>query len=246
MKKFEEYSKEHVNFYEPCAVPVFVRGAIELFRTEHKMRMKLIDVGCGDANILSQVIESGLAGREEVTGVDPSPIRLERASDSVRVIKGFAERLPFKTGKIDVVLSSQVIEHLKDDKVLVSEAKRVLKKDGIFYVSSVVKKPYGIWIYWKKGYGFISDPTHYREYNSRKEFEKLVESGGFEVISSKISLFKHSIVDLFIRLLIKLKIVKPERVVRIYEKRPILFFLRNILRIPVIGFYNVEVLARKK
>ncbi len=241
MKKFEDYSEEHVNFYEPGIVPILLKKGIKLAKNK---KIIFADVGCGDANLLNQILNNGLLKREELLGIEPSDIRRERSSEGIKIVKGTAEKIPFKANHFHMIMSNQVIEHLKEDRPMLKEVRRVLKKDGIFYVSSVVKKPWGVWIYWKDG-GFVSDPTHYREYKSKEEFEKLISSEGFEVLDTKIELFKHSIIDMFIRLLIKIKLVNPKKVVRIYQNHSFLFKLRNAFRWPMFGFYNVEVLARK-
>lgn len=57
--------------------------------------------------------------------------------------------------------------------------------------------------------------------------------------------FMHPFIDLFLRFFIKIKIINPDKVLRIYEKNRFLFFLRNAIRIPLIGFYRNEILIKK-
>ena len=66
----------------------------------------------------------------------------------------------------DVVISSQVIEHVSDDNELLKEIGRLLKSDGIAYISTVIKKWYGFYIY-RNGGKFRLDPTHVKEYPSK-------------------------------------------------------------------------------
>ena len=244
MKKFEDYSEEHINFHEPGIVPKLIEKGIYISKKKKK-KISFVDLGCGDANLLTQIVKNGMLKLNEVLGIEPSDIRRKRTREEVKIIEGYAEKIPCKDNSLDILMSSQVIEHVEEDGPMLDEIKRVLKKGGTFYVSSVVKKPWGFWIYWKDG-GFVSDPTHYREYKSQKEFENLIENSGFEIISRNIELFKHPIIDLFIRLLIKLKLVRPANFVKIYENHKWLFWIRNILRLPMVGFYNVEVLAKKR
>lgn len=49
---------------------------------------------------------------------------------------GDAHNIPLDDNSIDVVVSLETIEHLKDPKKFISEVKRVLKKDGQFIVST--------------------------------------------------------------------------------------------------------------
>jgi len=63
-------------------------------------------------------------------------------------------------------VSSQVIEHLPDDRVLAPEIARLLKPGGWFYVSSVIRGPHAFWMYKGKTPAperWQPDPTHRRE-----------------------------------------------------------------------------------
>ncbi len=70
--------------------------------------------------------------------------------------------LPFEDGAFDCVISFQVIEHIKDDARFVSEVHRVLKKGGLFVVSTpnIVMS-------------LTRNPWHVREY-AALEFSKLL------------------------------------------------------------------------
>jgi ubiquinone/menaquinone biosynthesis C-methylase UbiE len=55
---------------------------------------------------------------------------------------GDVTRLPFEDGSFDAATSFEVIEHLDDPEKLAVEAKRVVKDDGIFIVSTPDKQTY--------------------------------------------------------------------------------------------------------
>jgi len=70
---------------------------------------------------------------------------------------------------VDAVVSSQVIEHLPDDRLLAPEIARLLKPGGWFYVASVIRGPHAFWLYKGKPPAperWQLDPTHMREYES--------------------------------------------------------------------------------
>jgi len=90
----------------------------------------VLDIGVGFG-----VITSELAKRcKEVTGVD--------VIDERRSVKGYKFKkvkdasLPFKNESFDIVVSNYVLEHVRNQKKHISEVYRVLKKEGICYLST--------------------------------------------------------------------------------------------------------------
>ena len=142
MKKFEDYSEEHINFHEPGIVPKLIEKGIYISKKKKK-KISFVDLGCGDANLLTQIVKNGMLKLNEVLGIEPSDIRRKRTREEVKIIEGYAEKIPCKDNSLDMLMSSQVIEHVEEDGPMLDEIKRVLKKGGTFYVSSVVKKPWG-------------------------------------------------------------------------------------------------------
>ena len=78
--------------------------------------------------------------------------------------------LPFGSKSFDLVVSTQVIEHVPDDQAFVREIKRVLTSGGLCVVSSVIKMHFGWYFYRNKQGERVLDPTHVREYSSAQEF----------------------------------------------------------------------------
>jgi len=52
------------------------------------------------------------------------------------VVQGDACHLPFRDVMFDFCISSQVIEHIPDDKTMIGEISRVLRGEGILYIST--------------------------------------------------------------------------------------------------------------
>jgi len=110
----------------------------------------------------------------------------------------------------DLAICSQLTEHVKDDNALVLEIKRLLKSGGLAYVSSAIKKWYGVYSYFNNG-SFRLDPTHVREYSSVDEFVKLFEERGFEVINVKTRQVVYPLTDLAIRVIHQVWINRTRR-----------------------------------
>jgi len=125
---------------------------------------------------------------------------------------------------------------------MLKEVYRVLKPDGYLYVSTVIKKRYGIWVYYEKGKRFKLDPTHVREYRSEREFLNLLKENVFEVIEYRSEGVRYPIMDLIVRFLIKLGALKSYS--DFYYKHEVLRKLRKI-KIPIIGYKIIGVVTRR-
>lgn len=109
-------------------------------RAELKPGAKVLDVGCGDA------VFAKLMPEFEWYGVD---INIEKAKNNISEYKDndcgnvglIAHDLmkppyPWPTGHFDAIISSEVLEHLWDLRVVHREAKRLLKRDGLYVIST--------------------------------------------------------------------------------------------------------------
>jgi len=240
IKNFEKFSKEHIVFHEPGVIPPMLEDILRKFGNK---KIRVFDIGCGECNVLTQLIKKGI--NADYYGIDISKEKIERAK---RITKGKinlsvqdCSNTSFKNNYFDLIICTQVIEHV-DDKGLMKELSRILKRGGFAYITSVRRKKIAIYLYRKNG-RFVSDPSHMREYSNKEEFSKLFKN--FAILMYKEKRFKHSLVDLYLRFFIKIKIINPNRVLRIYEKNRFLFLVRNTIRIPLIGFYCNEILVRK-
>ena len=153
-------------------------------------------------------------------------------SDALNVVE-----LP--NSSFDFIICSQLIEHV-DDKLLLFEIKRLLSKKGVAYVSTVTKKWYGLYFYFKYG-TFRLDPTHIREYKSANEFTNLVSNNGFNVLSAKSQSVMFPVLDLIIRSLIRFGVVQPDTNFYIDHRLQ----KARKLKIPVIGYSILEILVKR-
>ena len=135
---------------------------------------------------------------------------------------------------VDLLVSTQVIEHV-DDKKTFQAISRVLKKDGRIYLSTVFKKWYG-WYFYRNNGRWVLDPTHLREYYEENQLMGLIFSNGFQVLENRKSLFWFPVADFFI----KWAGVANRN---FYEKK-IVSLLRRI-QVPILGYYNWELVLKK-
>lgn len=95
-----------------------------------------LDAGCGDGRYL-RALDAELP--ERVAGVDISERILETAHAAIPradLQQANLERLPFADASFDLVLCTQVIEHVLDAPAGVSELSRVLQPDGVLVIST--------------------------------------------------------------------------------------------------------------
>ena len=78
---------------------------------------------------------------KKVYGIDYSSEAVKYAkeyygSKNIEYIKGDAQAIPLADNSVDVIVSFETIEHLKNPKKFIKEVKRILKNDGQFIVST--------------------------------------------------------------------------------------------------------------
>jgi len=113
---------------------------LELLRDAVSMRggvSRVLDLGCGEG--FQAALAREVVAPATVLGVDWSAGALRRAKGRrlSLVQAGVDGRdLPFPDGSFDVVIFSEVIEHLVDTDHAISEIRRILVDDGILLIST--------------------------------------------------------------------------------------------------------------
>lgn len=99
--------------------------------------LMVLDVGCGDGVISEPLSKLG----NNVTSIDlPTITKIAHKRKVSLVVSGDAEKLAFASGSFDLVLASEVVEHLWNPQSFLDEAYRVLKPKGYL----IVETPEGI------------------------------------------------------------------------------------------------------
>jgi ubiquinone/menaquinone biosynthesis C-methylase UbiE len=98
-------------------------------------RPRVLDLGCGDGRYAAKLAAAGCA----VTGIDPSHEALERAKGAHPELELAAPRddgtLPLDDSSFEAVVCINVLEHVADTQLLLSEARRVLTPGGRLVVA---------------------------------------------------------------------------------------------------------------
>ena len=139
---------------------------------------KILEVGCRSGNLTQFYYEGN-----DVVGIDVDRNALiefeKRLSLKSHWVDVDSEDLPFDSGSFDIVVFSEVMEHLRFPQKALAEISRVLRKDGRLIGS--VPNAFRLRNRWKflLGQPFESDASHLRSYSCntlKKELEEKYNS----------------------------------------------------------------------
>jgi SAM-dependent methyltransferase len=130
----------------------------------------LLENGCGIGMYLQHLAPH--AGM--VVGLEYDLARAREAhTHSPNLINAASEQLPFPSNLFDVILSHEVLEHVRDDRLSVEEMLRALKPGGIIvlFVPNLGYPYETHGIYWRGHYCFGNIPLiHYLPAGWRRQF----------------------------------------------------------------------------
>src|SRR3989338_6753152 len=134
----------------------------------------ILDVGCS-RGVLIQFLKS--RGFNNVYGIDISEtaVSLCHQNHIDNTFRMDAKKLEWKDKEFDVVIASDVLEHINEDKTALTEWNRVLKKDGILII--FVPAFQFLWCQ----YDTVN--YHYRRY-TKSNLVKILKDSNFEICRS--------------------------------------------------------------
>jgi SAM-dependent methyltransferase len=206
-----------------------------------KKSQKVLDIGCG-VGTTSLFLGSS---KKNVVGIDISKTGISVAKKNAeklnldKLVKfkvlDFPNKLP--TGKFDLIICSEVLEHIKNDKMAVIRIENILQKGGIVIASSPSQDAPLYRVGLLKN--FDKEVGHLRRY-SEETFEGLFEDAGLKILETKKTegvlrnfLFTNSFGGFLLRVLNK------------WPFSEVVTFVDN-LTISIFGESNIYVVAQKK
>lgn len=98
---------------------------------QYSSKRRILDIACG-VSTLGMIFGSNISGLE----INPEAVKVLRKL-GIKVKKGDVEKKwDFPDNHFNIVIASHIIEHVVNPDHLISEAKRVLKKDGILIIAT--------------------------------------------------------------------------------------------------------------
>jgi ubiquinone/menaquinone biosynthesis C-methylase UbiE len=192
--------------------------AIEIYMDNKKI--KIVDIACGTKPYFPLFKKRA----KEYIGID---IDIKK-TEFVDII-GSAEKLPFVDSHFDVALSTQALEHIRDYRAAVDEMYRVLKPEGIVFLST-----HGVW----EVHGAPHDYWRFTEYGLKEVFKQyrevqIIKNGGailcfFQIFNIYLyKLNKYPFINLIAKFLIVINNLLGWHLDKLLEKYD--FFVVNYL-----------------
>lgn len=107
----------------------------KLFKTSDLKGKRFLEVGCGIGYFSNRATDIGAY----VTGIDVGPKLIEickSKNKSAHFRVGSASDIPFKNNIFEVLLSTEVIEHVDDQSKAINEMIRVVKPGGLLVITT--------------------------------------------------------------------------------------------------------------
>ena len=155
----------------------------------------VLDVGCASGWFLFEIKKD--YPKTECIGIDKyrdAIIYGNKKYKKIKLIYEDAHELPFKNNSFDLVICTEVLEHVKDPGVVLLEIKRVLKKDGI----AILEMDSGnllfrvAWYWWTNVRKGVWRHSHLHLFTARK-LENIIKKAGFRIKKRNIFNFSMGI-----------------------------------------------------
>jgi 2-polyprenyl-6-hydroxyphenyl methylase / 3-demethylubiquinone-9 3-methyltransferase len=102
--------------------------------------LRALDIGCGGGFLAEEFAALGC----HVTGIDPSPVSIGAARTHaaarglpIDYLVGSGEQLPARDSAFDLAYCCDVLEHVSDLDLVISETARVLKPGGLYLFDTI-------------------------------------------------------------------------------------------------------------
>lgn len=165
----QTYEKKHHNLEEDYCWFKARRDIIINLLEKYPKNSKILDIGCSSGILIKSLNKRDFYN---IYGIDISEEAIKICENkkikNISLMKG--EKLDFKNEEFDIIIASDVLEHIKDEKGAIKEWRRVLKEGGVLIIFA-------------PAFNFLwsahdEQNHHYRRY-SKTELKKSLKEAGF-------------------------------------------------------------------
>lgn len=201
--------------------------------------VSLADLGCGDGPWFNILYKRGnISAEKTVYAVDLEIERLKRVQNNfswITVLPSAADDIPMiKSGSLDWVISTMVMEHVPEESKYLHEIARLLKPRGKAYITTVYKRKWA-WYFRKRNGESVLDTSHLREYTDLEEFKLLVTKNcGLVIIELQINQMWFPLIDPILF-----------RVGKYVRLNTTVLKLLRCFKIPIPGYYELHIILSR-
>lgn len=148
---------------------------------------EILDIGCASGWFLSKL--AVVFPKAECFGIDIYDKAVQygkKLYPHITFRQSDAHAVPFKANTFDLIICTEVLEHVGDPKSVLVEIKRLLKKGGF----AIIELDSGsvlfsiAWFLWRKFRGGVWSHAHLHSFTVKK-LERTILSCGFKIIKKK-------------------------------------------------------------
>lgn len=142
--------------------------------------MRIIDIGCGDGELLLTIREHLRHG--ELFGLDwkfPQNVRDRLEGHGIHLVEARMEEAELPAAHFDLVVMNQLIEHLWDPRAALASIRHALKPTGLLLLSTPNIDGYDRHLFGEGLWGGYYFPRHLNLF-SEQSLRRLLQESGFE------------------------------------------------------------------
>jgi len=168
----KEFEKKYHSLEKSYWWFVSRRDIIRKLIKKYDKSVKILEIGSSSGKLISSL---NMAGYRKIIGIDISREAINSCIDNdiSRIIQMEGSELGFKEGEFDLIIASDILEHINNDFHAISEWKRVLKTSG--NIIAFVPAFSFLWSH------HDIENKHFRRYN-RGELLSLFRKNGLQVV----------------------------------------------------------------
>lgn len=138
----------------------------------------ILDIGCGTGILVDMLNKKGF----HADGIDSSEDAIRFAQSNKKGNFIFSDVNSFNSSKkYDLIVSTQLIEHLRDPRIFLQCVKKVLKKGGLLLIETPNLNSWRRKSLWRRRIGGMYNCPDHRFSYSHKSLIHLLEENGFSI-----------------------------------------------------------------